>query len=75
MTSEELADAVTGIVSDLRARILGVGDEQYSTGTQQRVEAIPLGQLVNEVVEEVDDAIVYLAALRMRVTRLRQLLS
>lgn len=73
MTSEELADQVTRCVESLRSRIMGTGDEQYSHGTEQSIETKSGEQIVLETLEELDDAIVYLAHLRARLGKLAQL--
>jgi hypothetical protein len=73
MTSEELADQVTKCVESLRSRIMGTGDQQYSRGNEQSIEIKSGEQIVKETVEELDDAIVYLAHLRARLNRLAQL--
>jgi hypothetical protein len=52
---------------------MGTGDEQYSRGTQQSIETKSGEQIVKETIEEVDDAIVYLAHLRARLARLSDL--
>lgn len=71
MTSEEHADAVEAIVASLRGRIMGVGADQYDDGSGvQRFENRPLGAILTDAVEEIDDLIVYAAQLRIRVTRL-----
>ena len=73
MTSEELANQVTECVESLRGRILGTGNEQYSKGDQQSIETKSGALIVKETIEEIDDAIVYLAHLRARLSRLAQL--
>lgn len=73
MTSEELADQVTRCVESLRSRIMGTGQDQYSNGTEQSIELKSGAQIVKETIEEVDDAIVYLAHLRARLARLTDL--
>ncbi len=71
MTSEEHADAVEAILASLRGRIMGVGAEQYDDGSGvQRFEGRVLGDIVTDAVEEIDDLIVYLCQIRMRVTSL-----
>lgn len=71
MTSEEHADAVEGIVASLKGRILGVGADQYDDGSGvQRFEGKPLGAIQRDAVEEIDDLIVYLCQIRMRVLSL-----
>ena len=73
MTSEELADQVTACVESLRSRIVGTGDQQYSLGNEQSIETKSGGQVLQETLEELDDAIVYLAHLRARLARLAQI--
>lgn len=73
MNSEELANQVTDCVESLRARIMGTGDEQYSHGNQQSIELKSGEQVLKETIEEIDDAIVYLAHLRARLAKLRTL--
>lgn len=75
MTSEELADQVTNCVESLRSRIIGTGDQQYSRGNQQSIETKSGGQVVQETLEELDDAIVYLAHLRARLSGLLEKLQ
>lgn len=75
MTSEELADQVTNCVESLRSRIIGTGDQQYSHGNQQSIETKSGGQVVQETLEELDDAIVYLAHLRARLSGLLEKLQ
>jgi hypothetical protein len=71
VTSEEHADAVAEIVGALRGRILGVGAEQYDDGSGvQRFERRDVEQIRRDAVEEIDDLIVYLAQIRLRVTGL-----
>ena len=73
LTSEELANQVSECVESLRSRILGTGNEQYSNGDQQSIETKSGALIVKETIEEIDDAIVYLAHLRARLSRLAQL--
>jgi hypothetical protein len=73
MTSEELANEVSECVESLRARIMGTGNDQYSYGAEQSIEKKSGALIVKETIEEIDDAIVYLAHLRARLSRLAQL--
>lgn len=71
VTSDEHADAVAAILVALRGRILGPGAEQYDDGSGvQRFEGRPLGAIVQDALEEVDDLIVYACQLRLRVAGL-----
>jgi len=69
MTSEEHAMRVAAIVGSLTDRIMGVGAEQYDDGSGvQRFEMKPMDAIVKDAVEEIDDLIVYLCQLRIRLT-------
>ena len=52
---------------------MGTGDVQYSRGTEQSIETKSGEQIVLETLEELDDAIVYLAHLRARLSRLSEI--
>ena len=70
MTSEEFADQVTEVIERLRGRILGTGAEQYAHGDTQEIEDFTNQDLVTNAIEEIEDAIVYMAHLRTRFTAL-----
>lgn len=70
MNSQQHAVAVAAIVGSLTDRILGPGAEQYDDGSGvQRFEKRPLGDIRTDAVEEIDDLIVYLCQLRLRLTQ------
>ncbi len=70
MTSEELADQVTSVVENLRARIIGTGNEQYSQGEKQKIEEKTDREIAKEALEEIEDLIVYSAVIHARLQRL-----
>lgn len=70
MTSEQLADQVEAVIRSVRERIIGTGKEQYDMGETQKIELKDDAQILRETIEELDDAIVYLAHLRARVAQL-----
>jgi hypothetical protein len=72
MTSEELANEVTGVINNLRSRIVGIGKDQYDMGDKQKIELKSEEQVINETIEEIDDALVYLAHLRSRISHLQE---
>ena len=72
MTSEELAEFVTGEVERLRTRIMGVGKDQYEDGDEQLFETMPLEQLFEYAREELDDIVVYALMTKIRLNRLEQ---
>jgi hypothetical protein len=70
MNSQQHAIAVAAIVGSLTDRILGPGAEQYDDGSGvQRFEKRALGDIRTDAVEEIDDLIVYLCQLRLRLTQ------
>jgi len=71
MTSEELSELVTDCIESIRERIVGTGDEQYSSGDQQSIELKSNDQLIIEAIEEIDDLLVYVSVLRTRMASLR----
>ncbi|MEO3862646.1 hypothetical protein [Acrocarpospora sp. B8E8] len=70
MTSEELADEVMAAVLAVQGRILGVGQEQYSQGDQQKFEWMSIKEIVQYAREEVEDGIAYNVMLRWKLNRL-----
>lgn len=66
MTPTQLADQIEGVIQHLRSRIEGTGKEQYDRGSQQVIETFDNSEVIINAIEEIDDAIVYLAHLRMR---------
>ena len=71
MTSPELAAAVETAIAAASARVTGVGAEQYDDGSGvQKFERLPLGDLGTWALEEIDDLLVYLVMLRIRIARL-----
>lgn len=70
MTSDEFADEVQQTVMSLRSRIIGTGKDQYDLGGTQKIETKSNAQILIETIEELDDAIVYLAHLRSRLGKL-----
>lgn len=70
MTPTQLADSVEGVIQHLRSRIEGTGKEQYDEGDTQKIETFSDQEVIVNAIEEIDDAIVYLAHLRMRLANL-----
>jgi hypothetical protein len=76
VTSQELADEVTQAITSCRARVLGVGAEQYDDGSgTQKFETLPMAELERWMEEEVDDMIVYAVMLRIRLRRMMAVLE
>lgn len=74
MTSEQLRDYVSDLVLACGTRITGPGNEQYSKIVDgepvQLVEQLPLADICQWAREELQDLIVYAAALHLRFERL-----
>ncbi|CAB4194590.1 hypothetical protein UFOVP1264_45 [uncultured Caudovirales phage] len=73
MTPSELADEIDGVITHLRSRIEGTGKEQYDQGDTQKIETFDDAEVLINAIEEIDDAIVYLAHLRVRLARAAKL--
>ncbi len=71
MTSEQLAKAITHMLTSLEARIMGVGADQYDSGDRQALEDKSLDRVLDDALEEIDDLLVYLTWVRIRVQRVR----
>ena len=67
MRSEELADFTEDLIRLSRTRILGTGRAQYEHGETQRFEELPLGSLLDELMDEVVDVVNYLGMVRLRI--------
>ena len=72
MTSEELAQQVNSTMESLRSRIMGTGKEQYDRVSVQLIETFTSEEILINTLEEIDDAIVYLAHIRARLASLER---
>lgn len=70
MSSEDLAQYVADAVVDAAGRIKGVGNQQYSEGSYQKFEGMPLIDLFEMADEELLDLVNYAIMLRIRLIRL-----
>lgn len=75
MTSEELAQVVGDLITTSQTRVMGVGNEQYSTGDMQRFETLQLDELVDWTKEELSDLVVYSTMLWIRLTRIQEAIN
>jgi len=75
MTSEELAKAIGHTIANVQSRILNIGKQQDDLGDQQKIESKNLPQVLDDALEELDDLLAYISFTRIRVARLRALLS
>jgi hypothetical protein len=80
MTTEELLDRMISIHEKVAVRVEGIGDHQYSKtftdgSNLQAFEEKPLELIIQDTLEEIQDAIAYLMFLHIRVERLRKALG
>lgn len=71
MTPDQLAEHVRTFVGGCIDRVVGVGAEQYSQGSTQKFEVMPLGQLIDWTDEELQDVVVYAVMLSIRLRGIR----
>jgi hypothetical protein len=71
MTSEELASVIGQTIESVKHRILNVGDQQYSFGDKQKIETKTINEVLVDALEEVDDLLVYISVIRIRLDQLR----
>jgi len=71
MTSEELAKVIAETIESVKARILNVGDQQYSLGNKQKIEMKTIDEILVDSLEEVDDLLAYISIIRIRLDQLR----
>jgi hypothetical protein len=70
MTPNDLAESIGAMIEHIKGRIIGIGATQYDSGTVQQIETLTHNELIINAVEEIDDALVYLAHLRLRLTKI-----
>lgn len=75
MNSAQLAHEVEEVVKEAQARIIGVGQEQYAEGDQQKFEIMPFEDLLVYFEEELLDQINYAVMNLIRVRRLKVVLQ
>lgn len=75
MTKEELARAIAHTIANVESRVLNIGAQQYDEGAKQKIESKSITQVLDEALEELDDLLAYISFTRIRVQRLRALLS
>jgi len=69
MTTEQLAEAQRQFTSYARSRITGVGNRDYSRGSIQAFENMPVGKLISELRDEIADAVNYLTFIDIQLSR------
>ena len=69
ITTEQLAEAQRRFTNYARLRIMGTGHRDYSNGSKQGFEDMSLHRLVDELRDELADAVNYLAFLDIQLAR------
>ena len=69
ITTEQLAEAQRRFTNYARLRILGAGNREYSRGSKQAFEDMGLHRLVDELRDEIADAVNYLTFLDVQLGR------
>lgn len=75
MTSKELAREIATVVLATTDRVVGIGAEQYASRDSQKFENMPLPDLYDMAMEELEDTVAYAVMLRIRLTRLKEALD
>jgi hypothetical protein len=75
MSSAQLAEAVAEAITRATSRVVGVGQDQYDEGTHQRFETMPLTDLLEMTLEELDDVIVYAVMQQIRFRRIAEAIN
>ena len=69
ITTDELAEAQRRFTNYARLRILGTGNREYSRGSKQAFEDMHLHRLIDEMRDEIADAVNYLTFLDIHLSR------
>ena len=69
ITTEQLAEAQRRFTNYARLRIMGTGHRDYNRGDKQAFEDMSIHRLVDELRDEIADAVNYLAFLDIQLSR------
>ena len=69
VTTDQLAEAQRRFTNYARLRILGTGNREYGRGSKQAFEDMGLHRLIDELRDEIADAVNYLAFLDIQLSR------
>jgi len=69
ITTAELSEAQRRFTNYARLRILGAGDREYGRGGRQSFEDMGLHKLIDELRDEIADAVNYLTFLDIQLSR------
>lgn len=72
LTTDQLADAQRRFTTYARMRMQGTGHRDYSYGNKQAFEDMGIHRLIDELRDEIADAVNYLAFLDIQLSRWKQ---
>lgn len=72
ITTEQLAEAQRRFTTYARMRLQGTGHRDYSYGNKQAFEDMGIHRLIDELRDEIADAVNYLAFLDIQMSRWKQ---
>ena len=75
VTTQELAEAQRRFTNYARLRITGTGNREYSRGSKQAFEDMGLHRLIDEMRDELADAVNYLTFLDIQLSRWKSTLE
>ena len=75
ITTEQLAEAQRRFTNYARLRIVGAGNREYSRGSKQAFEDMGLHRLIDELRDEIADAVNYLTFLDIQLSRWKSTLE
>ena len=69
ITTEQLAEAQRRFTNYARLRLMGTGNREYSRGSSQAFEDMSIHRLIDEMRDELADAVNYLTFLDIQLSR------
>lgn len=75
VTTQELAEAQRRFTNYARLRIMGTGEREYGRGSKQSFEDMSYHRLIDELRDEIADAVNYLTFLDIQLSRWKSTLE
>jgi hypothetical protein len=75
ITTDKLAEAQRRFTNYARMRIVGAGNREYSRGSKQAFEDMGLHRLIDELRDELADAVNYLTFIDVQLSRWKTMLE
>ena len=75
VTTQELAEAQRRFTNYARLRIMGTGEREYGRGSKQAFEDMSYHRLIDELRDEIADAVNYLTFLDIQLSRWKSTLE